>query len=339
MSTNVRTKPYLSLRYKLLIPLMSLGVLMFIMGYYGARAYLRDTIYRIMDEEVASITEFVADCMDENELQALTTELTGDFSANWPASMTDPRYWEQQECLVRVADYNTRAELYTYYAVDDETLANGLDQWATLYPEESFVFGETFTAEDEEDMEYLLLGLQEKTNYPELKYDEDYEIYYYAVVIPLRNSRNEVIGGLVTYLDAGWTVESLQELSNYLLLIFFAIFIVVTVLVLYITRKTTSELAALKDASLRVAGGDYTPISLKPHTIEDEVSTLAGLFNTMLDKVREREETLQTEVEQLKVQIDMEKRQNDVKEIVESEFFQDLKQRASEVRKQRTKKE
>jgi methyl-accepting chemotaxis protein len=335
----VQPKPYLSLRYKLLIPLMSLGVVMFIMGYYGAREYLRNTIYRIMDEEVASITEFVADCMDEDELQALTSEVRGDFSANWPASMTDLRYWEQQECLVRVADYNTRAELYTYYAVDDKTLANGLDQWATLYPEESFVFAETFTAEDEEDMEYLLRGLQEKTNYPELKYDEDYEVYYYAVAMPLRNSSNQVIGGLVTYLDASWSVNSLQELSNYLLVIFVAVFIVVTGLVLFITHKTTAELAALKDASLRVADGDYTPVTLKPHKINDEVSTLAQLFNTMLEKVREREETLQHEVEELKVQIDMEKRQQDVKEIVESEFFQDLKQRAAAVRKQRSQKE
>jgi uncharacterized protein involved in exopolysaccharide biosynthesis len=59
----------------------------------------------------------------------------------------------------------------------------------------------------------------------------------------------------------------------------------------------------------------------------------------MLDKVEEREEKLEDQVEQLKVQIDMEKRNKDVKEIVESEFFQDLKQRAAEVRKQRSQKE
>jgi methyl-accepting chemotaxis protein len=335
----VQSKSYLSLRYKLLIPLMSLGVVMFIMGYYGARTYLRDTIYQIMDEEVTSITEFVAECMDEDELQALTTEVRGDFSANWPASMTDPRYWEQQDCLVRVADYNSRAELYTYYAVDEETLANGLDQWATLFPDESYVFAETFIAEDEEDMQYLLQGLQEKTNYPELKYDEDYDVYYYAVAMPLRNSSNQVIGGLVTYLDAGWSVESLQELSNYLLVIFIAVFIVVTGLVLFITHKTTAELAALKDASLRVADGDYTPVTLKPHRINDEVSMLAQSFNTMLEKVREREETLQNEVEVLKIRIDMEKRTKDVKEVVETEFFQDLKKRAAAVRRQRSQKE
>lgn len=340
MSTDARTKPYLSLRYKLLIPLMSIGVLMFILGYFGAREYLRNTIYKLMNQEIDAVTEFVVNCLDEDELEALTREWNGyDETLGWPNGITDPRYWEQQACLEEVDAYNPRTEIYTYYQVDANTLADGLDQWASLQPEDSFIFGEAIPVEDGDDTEYLWRGLQQVTYYEELEYDEEADVYYHAAISPLFNSSGQVIGGLAVYLDAGVVVESLQELSNYLLLIFFAIFIVVTVLVLYITRKTTSELAALKDASLRVADGDYTPISLKPHTIDDEVSTLAGLFNTMLDKVREREETLQTEVEQLKVQIDMEKRQNDVKEIVESEFFQDLKQRASEVRKQRSKKE
>lgn len=339
MSEKTGTKRYLSLRYKLLIPLMSLGLLMFIMGYFGAREYLQNTIYKIMDEEVASIRDFVTACMDVDELQALTTEVKGDFYENWPASMVDNRYWDQQECLVKVNDYNPRAELYTYYAVDENTLANGLDQWATLYPEESFVFGETFTAEEEEDFNYLLQGLQETTQYPELKFDDEAQIYYYAVVTPIRNSKNEVVGGLAIYLDAGGVVASLQLLSKYLIAIFSVLFIVVAALVLGITRSVTSELTALQSTSKRVAEGDYNPISLKQHTVNDEVSTLGELFNTMLGKVREREESLKVQVEELQFQIDNDKRSKDVKEIVESEFFQDLKQRAAEVRKQRAQKE
>jgi len=339
MSANEGTKRYLSLRYKLLIPLMGLGLLMFVIGYFGAREYLRSTIYKIMDEEVDSIREFVTACMDVDELRALTIEVKGDFSENWPDSMTDNRYWDQQECLVKVSDYNPRAELYTYYAVDENTLANGLDQWATLYPEESFVFGETFTANDDDDFDYLVRGLQETTQYPELKFDDESQIYYYAVVTPLRNSKNEVVGGLAIYLDAGNVVESLQILSKYLIAIFSVLFIVIAALVLGITRNVTSELVALQSTSKRVAEGDYTPITLRSHRFNDEVSTLGGLFNTMLDKVREREKTLQIQVEELKIQIDNKKRSEDVQQIVDSEFFQDLKQKAAEVRKQREQKE
>ena len=340
MPEKLDEKRYLSLRYKLLIPLMSLGVLMFVFGYYGAREYLRNTIYKIMDEEVASITEFVSNCMDEDQLQSLTTALSGqDFSANWTDSMTDSRYWDQQYCLESVDDFNPRAELYTYYAVNDTTLANGLDQLTTLDPEYSYVFGETFTAADEEDMAYLLQGLKETTRYPELKYDEDYQVYYYAVVTPLRNSSDQIIGGLVTYLDAGNVVESLQVLSNYLIVIFVAAFIVISLLVLGITRNAMSELVDLQSTSKRVADGDYAPIALKSHSLEDEVTKLTGLFNIMLDKVREREQTLKAQVAELKIQIDMKKRSDDVKQIVESDFFKDLQQKAAQVRKQRDEKE
>jgi methyl-accepting chemotaxis protein len=337
-----KTKPYLSLRYKLLIPLMMLGAIMFVAGYFGAREYLRSTIYRIMGEEIDSIREYVVNCLDENELQALTSEnIAYDESAGWPDGMTDPRYWRQQACLDSVYDFTDRAEIFTYYKVDENTLAYGIDQWATLVPEESYMLGEEIFTDgsEEDDYDDLVQGLSGIHYYDELKYEEVDDIYYYAVTSPLTNSNGVVIGGLSIYLDASWTVESLQEVSNYLVLIFSVIFIVIGVLVLGITRNVTSELVALQAKSKRVAEGDYAPIELRSHRFNDEVSTLGELFNTMLDKVRQREETLQTQVEELKIQIDLEKRNKDVKQIVESEFFQDLKQKAAEVRKQRTQKE
>jgi methyl-accepting chemotaxis protein len=338
MAVTEKAKPYLSLRYKLLIPLMVLGLLMFILGYYGAQEYLRNTIYRIMNEEIDSITSFVTNCIDEDQLQALTTEgVQYDVSTGWPAGMKDTRYWEQQKCLDKVYDYNDRAQLFTYYAVNDTTLAYGLDQWATLEPEQSYILGDVVA--DDGDIENMWLGLKETKYYEELQYDETDDVYYHTVTTPLKNSKGEVIGGLSVYLDAGWAVDSLQTLSNYLLAIFAVIFVVVTALVLGITRNVTSELVGLQALSRRVAEGDYTPITLRPHTVTDEVSALGALFNTMLEKVRQREESLQVQVEELQVQIDNEKRKKDVEAIVGSEFFQDLKQRAAEVRKQRSQKE
>ena len=117
------------------------------------------------------------------------------------------------------------------------------------------------------------------------------------------------------------------------------IFVVVTALVLAITKRAMSELGTLQAASRRVAEGDYTPIAIKPQKVDDELSTLAELFNTMLDKVEEREEILENQVEELKLKIDEEKRTKEVKEIVDSQFFKDLKERAAEVRRQRQQKE
>ncbi|MBI2331356.1 MAG: HAMP domain-containing protein [Chloroflexi bacterium] len=311
MSADKETKRYLSLRYKLLIPLMGLGVLMFIMGYFGAQEYLRNTIYEIMKNETDSIREYVEDCLDENQLQALTSgDVEYDEAAGWPAGMTDERYWTQVDCLASVEEFNPRTEIFTYYQKTDSSLAYGVDQYAVLVPEDSYSLGEDVV--QDEDYDYLLRGLQNVTYYDELQYFEEDDVYYFAVTSPLRNSQGVIIGGLTIYLDANLAVESLQTLSEYLVLIFIVAFIVVALLVLGITRSVTSELVTLQATSKRVAEGDYAPIALRSHTVNDEVSALGQLFNTMLDKVRQREETLQTKV---------------------------LKQRAALVRKQRQQKE
>ena len=106
----------------------------------------------------------------------------------------------------------------------------------------------------------------------------------------------------------------------------------------FAVHNVTAELIDLQNSAKRAANGDYAPITLNPENLDDEVSVLEEQFNLMLNKVRQREEKLKKQVEALTIQIDMEKRSKDVKEIVESEFFQDLKNRAATVRKQREQK-
>jgi len=51
--------------------------------------------------------------------------------------------------------------------------------------------------------------------------------------------------------------------------------------------------------------------------------------------VREREEALQRQVEQLRIEIDEVKKQRQVDEIVESDYFQSLKAKAAGLRQKR----
>jgi HAMP domain-containing protein len=336
MSVQAKAKATLSLRLKLLLPLLALITVIFALSYIGIKRYISSTINNLLDEETASIIDFTTACLNVDELDALTTsDVQYDQSAGWPQGMTDPRYWEVQKCLEDVDGFNPRAELFTYYAVDDKTLAYGVDQWATLAPDASYPFREIVQQDGEDDYAAMLTGLKETYHYPELKYSKDDDVYYYATITPLKNSAGKSVGALVISLDANWVTENLKRVSNILLSVFALIYALVALLVWAITRNATSQLTELKAAASRVADGNYTPISLKPQSLGDEVSTLAELFNIMLDKVRGREETLKQEVVELKIQIDMEKRSKDVKEIVDTEFFKELKERAANVRKQR----
>jgi nitrate/nitrite-specific signal transduction histidine kinase len=64
----------------------------------------------------------------------------------------------------------------------------------------------------------------------------------------------------------------------------------------------------------------------------DELGQLARVFRDMALAVQERERKLKNQVRQLRIQIDEEKRQRQVKEIVEDDFFQDLQAKAREMR-------
>jgi len=64
----------------------------------------------------------------------------------------------------------------------------------------------------------------------------------------------------------------------------------------------------------------------------DELGQLAQVFQEMARQVYAREQQLQQQVQQLRIEIDQERRARDVAEITESEYFQQLLGKAVELR-------
>jgi CRP-like cAMP-binding protein len=67
---------------------------------------------------------------------------------------------------------------------------------------------------------------------------------------------------------------------------------------------------------------------------DETLLTLAAEFAQMASQVKQREDELREEIAQLRIVIDQTKREEEVKGITESDFFQDLKARARELREQ-----
>ena len=65
----------------------------------------------------------------------------------------------------------------------------------------------------------------------------------------------------------------------------------------------------------------------------DELGQLAQVFQEMARQVYAREQQLQREVQQLRIEIDQERRAREVSDITESEYFQQLLGKADELRK------
>jgi two-component system cell cycle response regulator len=65
----------------------------------------------------------------------------------------------------------------------------------------------------------------------------------------------------------------------------------------------------------------------------DALGTLARVFSRMAEEVRAREEALQAEVRELRIEIDEARQSRKVAEITSSDYFKDLRARAGELRR------
>lgn len=88
----------------------------------------------------------------------------------------------------------------------------------------------------------------------------------------------------------------------------------------------------------QVAKGEYEAATeAEAHLRDSTIASLAAEFAQMAAQVQQREEALREEIEELRLQIkiDEEKRQRQVDEIVESDYFQDIQARAKDLRRKR----
>ena len=75
-----------------------------------------------------------------------------------------------------------------------------------------------------------------------------------------------------------------------------------------------------------------------PVTGSDELSELSSAINRMLNGLQEslqREQKLRVEVQELRIEIDQNKRKREVERIVESDYFQDIQRKVEEMRKKK----
>ena len=111
-------------------------------------------------------------------------------------------------------------------------------------------------------------------------------------------------------------------------------YVVLITVVIVMQNAMMRPLIGLTHYAERVSTWSYDSPQNLPQAwaFRDEVSTLAESFVKMVDKVREREANLKKQVFDLQIQIDHARRDKDVGEITDNEFFSDLKARAHELR-------
>lgn len=93
------------------------------------------------------------------------------------------------------------------------------------------------------------------------------------------------------------------------------------------------QFARVTAAAVAVESGVFEPESLDEVALRtDELGQLARVFQHMMRQVYAREQSLKKEVQELRIEIDQVKKTQQVAEITETDFFQELRRKARNLR-------
>lgn len=102
-------------------------------------------------------------------------------------------------------------------------------------------------------------------------------------------------------------------------------------------RYTTEFLGEMRGWVQRIAAGEYDlGVASESDYRDSTIATLAAEFTRMAARLKEREEELRRQVAELRIEIDQAKKERQVGEIVESEYFQALRAQVQRLRRRET---
>jgi HAMP domain-containing protein len=304
----------------------------------GAQTIDADNLIELIDD--IPNREAIANAM--GELYPATagllsgTPMDDDTAMRYPV---DARYWDLVDPLVDIRRTNPEASPYLY-GFDGAGELSYVTSWAARgkpTTDDSPAAGVPYLiGVDEVGAEaapFMLEGLEATTEQPGSYTDEFGD--WISVYTPVTNSSGDVVGGLgvdyyYTYVD-----EVRSQVLTTLIWVFGPAYLILMAIVVWLSGWLTRRLGRLSDASRLVADGDYDVdlTGASDGRFADEMTELADVFKAMVAKVGIRERTLNKQVQVLKVEIDEQRRQQAVEEIVDSDFFADLSSKAASMRK------
>ncbi|HEX2997797.1 MAG TPA: hypothetical protein VHP14_23440 [Anaerolineales bacterium] len=330
---------YVSLRTKLIVALAILFVVAFAAIFFWLDRFVTNMAMTNLRNDLLATAETASAGISGDEHTALFESGTID----------DATYSKMSVFLRSIKSTNPRASgMYTYLQLPNEPdqvrlvvsaalppgsesdtakLAN-LSECTQIPSSSRPALGEAYT----DISPAMLNGLRAPTVETEL-WPDDWGTWLSGYA-PIYNSKGEAIGAVGVDMCAQ-NVILLQESIRRSVLIAMLITLAVMIGVVYIIATgVTRPVLALTRVADRIGVGEYDQDfkSLHSSNIQDEVDKLASVFELMVGKVYTREQTLRARVAQLEIMIDRSKLETQVKEIVDSDFFQDLRTKVQDMR-------
>lgn len=327
---------FISLRLKLLIGFTVVFSLVFAGAYLWFYQYSTERALSRIREDLEDTLRGTIQGINGNDFQLLAREGQADASG---VPSTDPRYLAHQTWLDQVVHVEPRAVAYTYVpAAEPDTVQWVGDSSRTSLPHAGYEPSNFLDAYTPGAGSVILQGLKAATVNME-GYEDDWGKWVSGYG-PIKNEAGEIVGAVGIDFDANYVVRVQEGIRNSMVTSFGITYGTLFVLVYLISQFFTRPITNLTKAAALIGEGKYDQdlTALHQGRFPDEIASLAQVFEIMVAKVYQREQALLRQVAELKIEVDETKRQKQVSEIVDSGFFQDLREKAREMRERRKDK-
>lgn len=339
MSMNVDTQQlknsrnpgfYFSLRWKILVGFTLIFSVVFAIAFYWFYQFATDAALKRIQDDLTQTLEGASVGVNTDELLALA----GDGKPNDAGFSDDPRYQNQLDWLDTIHKIEPRAWPYLYIPGSEENqIIYVVDLWARYDASRATSFLYTKTSKG-----FSLGGLNQLTL---RTVDGRFDTYtdewgsWASAYMPVKDKNGQIVGAIGIDFVADYVDQVRQSIIDQVATAFLTTYISLFILVFLFSGALTGPIIKLTQAARALGEGNYSEDFSKlsrSSRFSDEIEKLADVFTVMADKVYQREQTLKHQVEVLKIEIDEVKRNKQVSEIAESDFFKELQTKARDMR-------
>jgi hypothetical protein len=346
-SANKSTGRFLSLRVKIWIGFILIFTPVFVASYYWFYQYTTARVFQTITDQLGQTIDGTIKGMDRDGFVQLFKEESANNPKCPPAKDApkeengyypedNPLYIAHENWLLAVQHIEPETRIYTYIKGIEpgEIIAIG----STGYfrePRGGFRFCQRYTSTSSN----IFNGLTKQVNAWE-PYTDSFGSWI-TTYEPIHDDGGTIIGAIGIDISANYVDEVRNSILVSGAIAFVLSYVLIFFLVYWLSGLLTHPIVGLASVAKEIGEGDYSH-EWKDEDVKrnfrEEIDTLTSVFKVMVDKVAQREKTLRARVHQLEIMVDKSKLDQQVQEIVESDFFQDLQSKVRGMR-DRFKKE
>ncbi|MBN2117208.1 MAG: HAMP domain-containing protein [Anaerolineales bacterium] len=330
---------YVSLRVKIWIGFILIFTPVFIASYYWFYQYTTSRVLQSISDslvdtidgaiKVMDIDGFVKLYEEESTTDPNCSPSSGKAEGYYPED--NPLYMEHVNWLYTVQQIAPNTRIYTY--VKGPGAGDIVAIGSTGYfrePRGGFKFCELYNSQGKTQIAEGLIHRVDRWNV----YTDSFGSWI-TTYQPITDANGHNVGAIGVDISADYVKQVRQGILVSGAIAFVLSYVLIFLLVYWFSGLMTRPIVSLAEIATDIGDGEYDQEWSRVGKIgsfRDEIDTLTRIFHAMVDKVAEREKSLRARVAQLEIMIDRSKLETQVQEIVESDFFQDLRAKVQDMR-------